>query len=322
MTEIKLTADHRMEEVEMRKVYCNTLIELAQKKPEIVALDADLINSIGMVPFQKKFPDRTFNCGVQEANMMGVAAGLSVVGKIPFAHTFGPFASRRCMDQVFLSCAYAKLNVKIIGSDPGVTAEYNGGTHMPFEDLGIMRGIPTVTVIEPSDSTMLKSVLEQVADSYGVHYIRLSRKAAVKVYESGCFEIGKAVKLREGKDATIIANGIMVAESLMAAEQLKKEGINVRVLDMFTLKPIDKKAIVEAAEETGVIVTVENHNVINGLASAVAEVIVETKPVPMEKVGVMDQFGQVGKMDYLKNIYGLTVEDIVCAVKKAIARKS
>jgi transketolase len=322
MKRIKLAYENKPEEAEMRKVYCTTLMELAGRDPSIVALDADLINSIGMTPFAKEFPERMFNCGVQEANMMGVAAGLSATGKIPFVHTFGPFATRRSMDQVFLSCAYAKLNVKITGSDPGVTAEYNGGTHMPFEDMGVMRCIPEVTVMEPSDSVMLKNILTQIYGIYGVFYNRLSRKKAVKIYsEDSTFEIGKSVKLRDGKDATIIASGIMVPESLEAAELLEKENISVRVLDMFTWKPLDKEAVHDAARDTGAIVTAENHNVVCGLASAVAGAVVEGKCVPMEMIGVHDLFGQVGTLDYLKKVYGLTADDIVKAVKKAIARK-
>ena len=193
---------------------------------------------------------------------------------------------------------------------------------MPFEDYGIMRGIPSVTSVEPSDSTMLSSVLRKIADIYGVFYIRLLRKSAVKLYGEGSeFEIGKAVKLKEGSDVTVIASGIMVAESVKAYNILKNDGINARVIDMFTLKPIDKNIIIEAAEETGAVVTAENHNIINGLASAVSEVLVETKPVPMEKVGVMDLFGQVGKLDYLKQYYKLTAQDIVSAVKKVVKRK-
>jgi transketolase len=263
------------------------------------------------------------NCGIQEANMMGVAAGLSAVGKIPFAHTFGCFATRRSFDQVFLSCGYAKANVRIIGSDPGVTAAYNGGTHMPFEDLGLMRLVPEMTVFDPCDSTQLKDIITQTADMFGVFYIRLLRKNADKIYEAGSkFKIGKAVTLREGKDATIIAQGVVtVPESLKAADILAEKGISVRVLDMFTLKPIDKDAIIAAAKETGAIVTAENHNVINGLASAVAEVLVENIPVPMGKIGVMDRFGQVGDVEFLKKEYGLTAADIVKEVENTIRRK-
>jgi transketolase len=222
-----------------------------------------------------------------------------------------------------MSAAYAKLNVRIIGSDPGVTAAYNGGTHMPFEDMGIMRNIPEVTVLEPTDSTMLRDVIKQLADAYGVFYVRLMRKNAVKVFEEGSrFEIGKAVTLREGQDATIIAiGGICVAESLEAAKALAARGISVRVLNMFTLKPVDREAVIRSAAETGAIVTAENHNIINGLGSAVAEVLAENIPAPLERVGVQDIFGEVGPLDYLKQRFGLTASDIVKKVEKAIARK-
>ncbi len=196
----------------MRDAYCQTLIELASQDERIVAVDADVMNSMGTVPFQQEFPDRSFNCGIQEANMIGVAAGLSATGKIPFAHTFGVFATRRVLDQVFVSCSYAKLNVKIIGGDPGITAAFNGGTHMPFEDLGIMRGIPEMVVIEPTDSTMMRDITRQIVGMYGVCYIRSVRKNAVQVYEEGSrFEIGKAALLRDGKDVTIIATGLLTS---------------------------------------------------------------------------------------------------------------
>jgi len=317
-----LAKDNKKEDIEMRVMYCQTLIELAEKNKQIVMLDADLMSSMKTIPFLEKYPDRTFNCGVQEANMIGVAAGLSATGKIPYAHTFAPFATRRVFDQVFISGAYAKSNVKIIGSDPGITAAYNGGTHMPFEDLGLMRNIPEMTVIVPSDATMLKDIISQISDLYGMHYVRLLRKNAVKLYEEDSqFEIGKAVKLIDGKDVTIFANGIMVAEVLKSNKILKEKGISARIYDMFTLKPIDKKAIIESAEETGAIVTVENHNIINGLGSAVAEVLVENSPVPMERVGVKDLFGEVGSVDYLKERFEMTAKDIVAKVELVLKRK-
>jgi transketolase len=319
---ILLTKTNIKEDIEMRNVYCQTLIELARKNNQIVILDADLMSSMGMIPFLKEFPERTFNCGVQEANMIGIAAGLSATGKIPFAHTFATFATRRCYDQVFISGAYAKANVRIIGSDPGVTSAYNGGTHMPFEDMGIMRNIPEMTVLEPTDSVMLIDIIKQLTGLYGMFYVRLLRKNAIKIYEEGStFEIGKAVKLKDGKDVTIIANGIMVAEALKAAEILDKKGVFVRVIDMFILKPIDKETIIECAKETGAIVTVENHNIINGLGSAVAEVLVENIPTPMERVGVKDLFGEVGPVDYLKERFELTANDIVKKVEKVLKRK-
>ena len=221
-----------------------------------------------------------------------------------------------------MSGAYAKMNVKLVGSDPGITAELNGGTHMPFEDMGIMRGIPTMTVLEPTDITMLENLLPQIADIYGMHYLRLVRKGTKKVYENGSeFELGKAVTLRDGGDVTIIASGFCVAEALEAAKHLEEEGIEARVLDSFTWKPIDEEAILTAADETGVIVTAENHNIINGLGSAVAEVLVKHKPVPMEMIGVQDLFGEVGKLDYLAEHFGPKAGNIIAGVKKALGRK-
>lgn len=254
--------------------------------------------------------------------MMGVASGLSAAGMIPVAHTFGVFASRRAADQVFLSAAYGRMNVRIIGSDPGVTAAGNGGTHQPFEDLGIMRGIPGITVIEPTDSIMLRDMLLQTKDRYGVFYIRLSRKKSEQIYQEGStFEIGKAVELRPGTDVTLLASGVCVADSLRAADALAAEGISARVLNLFTLKPMDRESVVAAARETGAIVTVENHNIINGLGSAVAEVLVEHCPVPMERLGVPDVFGEVGTVDYLKERFGMTVPDIAAAARRVLARK-
>lgn len=310
------------EEKEMRNIYCQTLMDLAGKDERIVVLDADLMSSMGMVPFAKAFPERTFDVGIQEANMIGVAAGLSATGKIPFAHSFAPFASRRCFDQIFLSVGYAKLNVRIIGSDPGITAAFNGGTHMPFEDMGILRTIPNITILEPTDGVMLQNIVEQTAKLYGLFYIRLLRKNAIQIYEEGStFELGKAVELKEGKDVTIIATGIMVSEALKAAETLASEKISARVLNMFTLKPIDKEAVIKAAQETGAIVTAENHNIINGLGSAVAEVIAENELVPLERVGVNDRFGEVGPVNYLQETFKLTANDIVKKAKQALERK-
>jgi len=319
---IMVSNNHTKEEIAMRDAYCQTLIELAKEDPRIVAVDADVMNSMGTVPFQKAFPERSINCGIQEANMIGVAAGLSATGLIPFAHTFGVFATRRVFDQVFVSCSYAKLNVKIVGGDPGITAAFNGGTHMPLEDMGIMRSIPEMTIIEPTDAVMMKDITRKIASMYGVFYIRSARKNVVKVYgEGSTFEIGKAVFLREGTEATIIASGILVDESLKAAEILAAQGISVRVLNMFTIKPIDKEAIIRAAKETGAIVTAENHNIVNGLGSAVAEVLVENALAPLERIGSQDLFGEVGPEEYLKERFQMTAVDIAEKVKKVIARK-
>ncbi|WP_122789200.1 transketolase family protein [Intestinibacillus sp. Marseille-P6563] len=319
---VMLEKERHEEAQEMRAVFAEVMEELSQQDDRVVYLDADIINSIGMTKYWKAHPERTVNCGIQEANMIGMAAGMSATGLIPFTHTFGCFATRRVMDQVFLSAAYAKLNVRIIGSDPGVTAALNGGTHMPFEDMGLMRCIPEVTILEPTDSVMLADLLRQTKDLHGVFYIRLSRKKVQKIFADGStFTIGKAAKLRDGNDVTIFATGISVADALRASDMLAAEHISAGVTNLFTIKPIDREAIAEAAQSTGAIVTAENHNVIGGLGSAVAEVLAETTPCALERVGVHDRFGEVGDVEYLKKTLHLTAEDIVLAAKRAIARK-
>ena len=310
------------EKEEMRNKFASIMTEFAQSDKNVVYLDCDVINSIGMTEFSTRFPERTVNCGIQEANMIGVASGMSATGLIPFTHTFGPFAVRRVVDQIYISAAYADLNIKMIGSDPGITAAYNGGTHMPIEDLGILRTIPNITILEPVDSVMLEDLLRQIKDIYGVFYVRLSRKVAESIYEEGStFTIGKAAKLRDGSDVTIFASGVSVADSLRAADILKNQGISAAVINIFTLKPIDKEAIIEEAHKTGAIVTVENHTINNALGSAVSEVLTENCPVPMERIGIRDRFGEVGDMNYLREVFGMTVEDIVSAAKRTIARK-
>lgn len=306
----------------MCEVYSDTLIELAAKDPNVVALDADLATVVNMKAFEEKYPDRFINCGIAEANMVSVAAGMSETGMVPFAHSFTPFASRRCYDQVYVSGGYAKLNVRVVGSDPGVTAGFNGGTHQCYEDMGIMRGIPGMTVIEATDNVMIKDILEQVKDTYGMYYLRLLRIEPDTIYADGSkFEIGKGVTVRDGSDVTIIASGIMVAESLKAAELLAAQGVSARVVDMFTWKPIDEDLIVKCAKETGCIVTAENHNIRNGLYSAVAEVVAAKAPVPMEAIGNQDRFGEVGPQDYVQKVLKMTAEDIVEKALAAVKRK-
>ena len=318
----KIDNRHATEKLAMRDVYAETMTELVKENPRIVYLEADLMNSIGMVNFAKEFPDNAINCGIQEANMIGTAAGMSAVGMIPFTHTFGCFATRRALDQIFLSGAYAKTNIRILGSDPGVTAAFNGATHMPLEDIGLLRGIPGITIIEPTDSTMLRDVVKQTAAMEGIFYIRLSRKNAIKVFEEGStFDIGKAVSIKKGTDVTLIASGICVDESMKAAEILQAQNVNAAVLNVFTVKPIDREAIMAAAKNTGAVVTVENHNIHNGLGSAVAEVLVETTPVPMARVGIQDEFGEVGSVEYLKERFGLTAENIAKNALNVISRK-
>lgn len=312
------------EKQEMRQAFCQCLLDLAADEERLVLLDADLMSAMGTKPFQEAYPERTVDCGIQEANMIGTAVGLSLTGKIPFAHTFASFMSRRAMDQIFISGAYSKANVKLIGSDPGITAKTNGGTHMSFEDMGIMRGIPTMTVLEATDITMLKWIMGWMARTYGMQYMRLVRKQCVKIYRDGTdFQIGKAVQVMNQFDAqaTIIASGVCVAESIKAARTLSDEGIGVRILDMFTWKPLDNQAVIDAAKQTGAIVTAENHNVNTGLGAAVSEAVASSCPVPIEFIGVHDRFGQVGDQDYLAQQYGMTAKDIVEAVRKVVDRK-
>jgi transketolase len=317
-----LSEDHGEDKDAMRDVYCKTLMQIEEGNPSVVAVDADVMHSLGTLEFHRRYPERAINCGIQEANAIGVCAGLSITGFIPFFHTFSTFATRRVYDQVFLSCAYAGANVKIIGGDAGVTTAVNGGTHMPFEDVGIMRNIPGMTVLEPTDAAMLRSIVPQMAERYGNHYMRMCRRNAVKIYDEGSeFEIGKAAVLKEGTDVTVIAGGIMVYEALKAYEMLKEKNISARIVDMFTIKPIDAACIVESAELTGAVVTAENHNIINGLGSAVAEVLCEQIPVPLERVGVQDEFGEVGEQDYLMKRFHLNAEEICRKALKAIERK-
>lgn len=308
---------------EMRQTLANALVQRAKTDERIVVLEADLMSCHATKVFKQEFPKRFVNVGIAEQNMIGIAAGMSAMGKIPFAYSFGPFATRRCYDQIFISVAYAHQNVKIVGSDPGVTAEYNGGTHMPFEDMALMRAIPHMVCFEPVDATMLEKAVDQIADYPGAVYIRMQRKKAEKVFdESLDFELGKAITIKDGKDVTLIASGIMVSRAIEAAQTLASEGIDARVVNIHTWKPIDSDAIVACAKETGAIVTCENHNVVNGLGSAVAEVVCQNLPVPMRMVGVKDEFGQVGKNAYLSEQYHLTAQDIVEAARDIVSNKN
>lgn len=304
-----------------KAVLGETVPALVEKDPDVVYLDADLMSCIGTFKWAQG-KERAINCGIAEANMVGVACGLASAGFKPIVHTFGPFASRRCYDQIFLSAGYAKNDVTVIGTDPGVTATMNGGTHMPFEDVALYRALPGATVIDVTDPAMLISVLGQCVDRPGVKYIRVGRKQYARVYEDGSeLPIGKAVTLREGTDAAIFACGIMVHEAMQAAKALAEEGIEAAVLDMFTIKPLDADAVEMWAKKTGAVVAAENHNRFGGLYSAVSEVLAQRCPVPAGCVAVEDEFGEVGPQDYLQERFGLTAEHIIAEVKAAIARK-
>lgn len=307
----------------MRDAYCDTLIELAKEDPSIIAVEADVMASMGTKRFAESFPARSVNCGIQEANAVGVASGLAIMGFRPFFHAFGIFATRRVFDQVFLSCGYADAHVRIVGGDAGVTASANGGTHMPFEDMSLMRAIPGMAVIEPTDTVCVRKLLPEVASYPGSVYMRCSRKQIIRVYEEKAeFHIGGSNLLRDGADVTIAACGLLVHEALTAAEELEKEGIFAQVLDCYSVKPLDEEAVIRCAEKTGAVVTAENHNVIGGLGSAVAETLVKAKPVPVEMIGVKESFGEVGTVEYLQRRFGLTAEKIVLAAKKAMNRKN
>lgn len=313
-----MTTDDR----EIRQTLAKALVEVAKIDDRIVVLDADLMSCHATKCFKEAFPDRFFNVGIAEQNLIGMAAGMATMGKIPFAYSFAPFATRRCYDQIFISVAYSGLNVKIIGSEPGVAAEANGGTHMPFEDMALMRAVPKMVCFEPTDATMMEKALPQIIDFNGAVYVRMFRKKAAKIYDENLkFRLGKAICLNDGNDVTLVASGIMVERALEAAQALKEEGISARVLNMHTWKPVDVEALVAAAKETGAIVTCENHNIYGGLGSAVAEVIVREYPVPMQMVGIKDEFGQVGKNAYLSEVYGITAKDVYAAAKAAISKK-
>ena len=321
---VKLIGKHEKDSRACRDGVALTLNEMMAQDKSICYVDCDLMSCINTKMLLKNYPDRAFEAGIAEANGAGVAAGLAATGKKVFFHSFGTFSSRRCYDQIYMSAAYAGLSVRVLGSDAGVTAAFNGGTHMPLEDAGMYLSIPGTTVLDAADYDQLSSITRQLVDVEGVSYTRFVRKGIIQVYGEGSeFEIGKGVVLHESdKDvATIITSGIMVDESLKAYEALAAEGISVRVIDMFTWKPLDEELVIKAAKETGAIVTAENHNVTCGLGSVVANCLAKNLPTIQEFVGVQDQFGQVGPQDFLMDEYGLRAANIVAAVKKAVARK-
>ena len=305
-----------------KDVFAKMIPQMIDDDPDCVYLDADLMSCIGIAKAAKTRTDRMINCGIAEANMVGIAAGLAAAGFKPICHSFGPFASRRCFDQAFMSAGYAHNDITIIGTDPGVCAAYNGGTHMPFEDMAMYRALPGATVVDVTDTAQLENIFPQLVKREGVKYLRVNRKSNDLVYEAGSeFEIGKGVVLREGKDATIVACGFMVGRALKAAEELEKKGISAAVIDMFTVKPLDEALVIEYAKKTGCVVTAENHNKIGGLTSAVSECLSENCPVVMGHVAVEDEYGEVGPVDYLAERFGLTAEHIVEVVEKTVAKK-
>ncbi|CYV29201.1 transketolase family protein [Streptococcus suis] len=294
---------------EMRLVYSDFLAQVGQEDTTIAAIEADLSSSMATNKLSSVLGGRYVNVGIMEQEMVGVAAGLSLLGYKPYIHTFGPFASRRVYDQVFISLAYAQLNATVIGSDAGVSAEMNGGTHMPFEELGLMRLIPKARVYEVSDDIQFHAVLEETTQLDGLKYIRTIRKAPTAIYQGGeDFSKGYCV-LRQGEDMTLLASGIMVEQALKAADQLEAQGVSVQVIDLFRIKPIHED--IPALLSGRPVLTVENHNRIGGLGSSICELMATDLTTPVHRIGIEESFGQVGQQAYLMDVYGLTAEHIV-----------
>lgn len=306
-----------------REAYGKALVKLSNINENVVVLDADLSKSTKTAEFKAVAPERFINMGIAEANMMGVAAGLSTCGKIPFASTFAMFAAGRAFEQIRNSICYPNLNVKICATHAGLTVGEDGATHQSVEDISLMRSIPGMTVINPCDAVETEAAILAIADYNGPCYVRLGRLAVnvINDEKSYKFEIGKGITLSEGTDVTIVATGMMVELALEAKEELAKDGINARVINIHTIKPIDSELLIKAAKETGAIVTVEEHSIIGGLGSAVSEVLSEEYPVPVLKVGIQDTFGESGKPNELLEAYGLTTQSIVEKAKKAVTLK-
>lgn len=297
---------------ELRDCVVETLQELMKDDDKITALEADLGGASGFTKIKKTNPERFIQCGIAEANMMGVAAGLSLTGFKPFTHTFAPFATRRVFDQLFLSGAYAGNTINVYGSDPGFSVASNGGTHTAWEDVALIREIPEAVICDPADDVQMEWIIKEFLKMEGIHYVRSNRKAVRNVYKKGSsFKIGQGNILKEGKDILIIAAGQLVSEALDCAEELEKEGYSVEVIDMFTIKPLDEKLLIKEAKEKSKIVTIENHSIYGGLGSAVSEVIAENGiSVPVKRIGVKEKFGQVGTAEFLQEEFGLTAKQI------------
>ncbi|MBS5788349.1 MAG: transketolase family protein [Clostridioides difficile] len=308
-----------MSKIATREAYGKALVKLGKTNDNVVVLDADLSKSTKTHDFKIEFPERFFNMGIAEQNLIGAACGLSTTGKIPFASTFAMFATGRAYEIIRNSVCYPKLNVKVCATHAGLTVGEDGASHQSIEDIALMRVIPNMTVLVPADAEETEQMIFAAAEYNGPVYVRLGRSAVPTIFDENYkFEIGKGTVLKDGEDVTIIACGIMVSEALDAQEKLASEGISARVVNMSTIKPIDKELILESAKKTKIIVTVEEHSVIGGLGSAVSEVVCEESPVCVKKVGVKDTFGESGTPAELLKKYGLTSDDIVNTVKEAL----
>lgn len=301
---------------ELRAVYQETLMELMEENENIIVCDADLVNASGTGKLFRKYSKRCINMGISEANMIGASCGMSLTGKIPFVHTFAPFATRRAFDQLYLSGCYQQANIRIYGSDPGFWALHNGGTHTSVEDLALTRAVPQLTVIAPADAAQFKWVIKNTVDRYGMYYFRCARKAVPDIYSEGSqFEIGKGNIICEGTDIAIFAIGEMIAEAIKARKILEEYGISSTIVDMFTVKPLDEELVREVSRGKRVIVAAENHSKIGGLGSAIAEVLAENPiEAPFISIAIQDHFGEVGTQDYLQRKFGLNADAIVSKV--------
>ena len=305
-----------------RDAYGEVLVELGAENENVVVLDADLSGSTKTSGFARKFPERFFNMGIAEANMVGTAAGLAASGKIPFASTFAIFAVGRAWEQVRQSVAYSKANVKIVATHSGITVGEDGGSHQSVEDIAIMRAVPNMTVIVPADGVETRLAIRAAAAYKGPVYVRLGRNKVATIFDDNYkFSIGKGCQLRDGSDLTFVATGLMTAQAMAAAELLQKQGISARVIHIATIKPLDEELILAAARETGAIVTAEEHSVVGGLGGAVAELLVERFPVPVKRVGIQDRFGLSGKAEELMKYFGLLPENLLEAAKEVLLRK-
>ncbi|WP_313631631.1 transketolase C-terminal domain-containing protein [Enterococcus devriesei] len=311
-----LTEDHSVGK-ELRVTVVDALKELMTENQKIVALDADLGGASGWTSIAKDYPNNFINVGIAEANMVGVAAGLSLTGYTPFIHTFGPFATRRVLDQIYLSGAYADNTITIFGSDPGFAAGHNGGTHTTWEDVALLRSIPNVVICDAADEVQMDWIIKTFSKRKGIHYVRGNRKGVKNVYAPGStFEIGKGNLLKEGQEILIVAAGQLVSEALEVAKTLETKGSSVEVIDMFTIKPLDKELLLERLVGKKTVVTIENHSITGGLGSAVAEVLADNGlAVPLTRIGVDERFGQVGTPDFLQAEFGLTTETILAQLK-------
>lgn len=302
----------KAEKIATRQSYGETLVKLGKENEKIVVLDADLAGATKTNLFAKEYPNRFFDMGIAEANMLGTAAGLATCGKIPYASTFAVFAAGRGYDQIRNSICYPNLNVKICATHAGITVGEDGATHQMLEDISLMRTLPNMTVISPSDDTQTRWAIEEISNMNGPVYVRLARLATPIIYEGNQkFEIGKAIQIGEGTDGTVFATGVTVAETIKAQEELKLQGIDIRVVDVHTIKPIDRDIIIKCAKETKKLVSVEDHSVIGGLGSAISEVLTEEYPVKLERMGMLDTFGKSGKAEELIEYFGLTSKAIM-----------